>query len=701
MAQAGNRSVSRIRTFNADLSSARGEQKPTGPKLIKEEKTAQQEANRILKKPKEDVLPAAAQKLKAKKKPRTSNEFLSANTDVAPMESAEMTQKEVIEKIPSAKKLHTTKRKPKETFESKIIPKEIKVASSTQQKISVDHSKLADEVRHIQAKHTNTTTFEDTSENTLTDDDDSGAVIIQNKKRNRFRLFPAIGKSMKGWAADKKEAAAKKKEPKHVVSKADSRLETIAKAARDGFHAPQNDHGIIVKRLTKKKRTPKSTAHTIKKREDIAAPTWTHTTETKEPEGVTLPTAGSISVTIPTEPTPQPIPEPEPAASVSQPVPAPAPELKPVTPAPTAEPAPEPEPVDAQLKERVIAADKPQWKKKDASASDYMTQSEPAPEPEPKPEPVPQPESPEPAAPVSQPVPEPAPEPVSEPLPTVENPPPTPKPVPQPVPQTAPEPELEPVSPEPAAPVSQPARTYAPAPADSSSRVPIYIYALVILGASLLGIGTSIYWFMSSTESQEAVVITIPSLIATNTQIPVSLGTSRDETYDEILSASLTSRETIQIYPTIQNLEGVTVPAEATDIMNHLALRAPGSFTRAVKEITFGSVGGTDPFILMRVTNFDTAFAGMLQWEQVMSSDLTPLFGLPVTESYDPYARTDTQIRSAFFRDTIASNKSARMLVDAQNTERILYSFVQQNLILITTNSETFSTVLPLISRTR
>jgi len=133
--------------------------------------------------------------------------------------------------------------------------------------------------------------------------------------------------------------------------------------------------------------------------------------------------------------------------------------------------------------------------------------------------------------------------------------------------------------------------------------------------------------------------------------------------------------------------------------MQYLALRAPGSFTRAVSEMTFGSVGGTDPFILMRVGNFDTAFAGMLAWEQYMSTDLAPLFGSIVSESYDPYARTDSQIRSAFFRDTIITNKSARILVDANNTERILYSFVRPNLILITTNSETFNTLLPLVSQ--
>jgi len=101
----------------------------------------------------------------------------------------------------------------------------------------------------------------------------------------------------------------------------------------------------------------------------------------------------------------------------------------------------------------------------------------------------------------------------------------------------------------------------------------------------------------------------------------------------------------------------------------------------------------------MKVTNFDTAFGGILQWEADLSEDLAPLFGIPVTESYDPYARTATQIRPAFFRDTIIANKSARLLVDAQDDERLLYSFINPNLILITTNADTFNAILPLVSQ--
>jgi hypothetical protein len=121
-----------------------------------------------------------------------------------------------------------------------------------------------------------------------------------------------------------------------------------------------------------------------------------------------------------------------------------------------------------------------------------------------------------------------------------------------------------------------------------------------------------------------------------------------------------------------------------------------GSFGRTIREIAFGGAA-QDPFIIMKVNSFDIAFAGMLEWEQTMSSDLSPFFGDPVVITFDPSARTDTQVREAFFKDMIASNKNARLLLDQNGSDRIIYTFVDQNTILITKNKETLDVLLPRI----
>jgi len=117
----------------------------------------------------------------------------------------------------------------------------------------------------------------------------------------------------------------------------------------------------------------------------------------------------------------------------------------------------------------------------------------------------------------------------------------------------------------------------------------------VIAGASLLGIGVSVYWFMSSTPMQEAVVIRIPSLFVSEVEVPVTLGNTGTATLSTILDLSIATRETTQIYPVITDATGTQIPADAQTILSALELRAPGSFTRAVTDITFGSYNGTDP----------------------------------------------------------------------------------------------------------
>jgi len=243
---------------------------------------------------------------------------------------------------------------------------------------------------------------------------------------------------------------------------------------------------------------------------------------------------------------------------------------------------------------------------------------------------------------------------------------------------------------------STPVRRYAPSPTASPSAFPILIFVAVVFVATVLGVGSSYYWFvLRDAPSQNAVVYKVPALLNAQTQIPVELITDKVALFSLIEKSISESAGIIQIYPTTPAFEGGSRPASAEEISTVLQLRAPNSFVRNISEITFGGVMGEEPFIVMKVQSFDTAFAGMLEWERILSADLSPLFGRTVTQSFDPSARTTTQIRSAFFRDVISSNKSIRLLTDETGADRITYTFVDRNTILITTTRETLGAILP------
>ena len=552
MKKGGSHSISRIRTFDGDVATLRGT-KPPEPVTKHEEVQISSEVTS-----KKATMQSIADGIMETSIPEATN-FLDTQilTPPTPLKKKEV---QTVVPIPPPVELHKEKQKKK-------MPD------------------LSDEIHEITGNQKQSIlSSEDIVYDASNNDLDEGT-LITSKKKHRFNLFTAIGKSMQSWFGDTTTKITEQKKPKYTVTKAESRIAVITEAARASKHAPQSDHGVVIKRLTKTRRKKVAEGLAIKDKKEIEDAQWATVQETDIPQEVTE--------EIEVEEMPEPF-----AVSVEEGI----------------------EPVEEI---EILEEESPQ------------------------------------------------------PVEVLEMGAPTEKPVQKAVPQRE--------------------RTYRATP-DAVSSTPIYIYIIIIIGASLLGIGTAVYWFTSAT-SVETVIVRIPSLFTAEQTIPVALSTNRSTMLSTILDASLTTRETVQVYPTIADTEGSTQPADAQTILDTLQLRAPGSFTRSVTFMTFGNYSGTNAFILMKVTNFDTAFGGLLDWELDMSEDLSPLFGIPVAQSYDSYARTDTQIRSAFFKDSIVANKSVRILVDAQDNERIIYGFVNPNLILIAPNSETFNAIFPLITQ--
>ncbi len=99
----------------------------------------------------------------------------------------------------------------------------------------------------------------------------------------------------------------------------------------------------------------------------------------------------------------------------------------------------------------------------------------------------------------------------------------------------------------------------------------------------------------------------------------------------------------------------------------------------------------------MKVSSFDAALGGILQWEDAMSGDLAPLFGTPVAATFDRTARTATQTREPFFVDVVHANRDMRILRDSEERERIVYSFLDRSTILIATDRTVIEEVAPLV----
>lgn len=165
----------------------------------------------------------------------------------------------------------------------------------------------------------------------IVDNEDAAtATIIRDTKRNRFRLFPAIGTSLRSWFLGLKEKYFTKKVPKYTVPESSLRKGVIQKATSKTGKITTFDHSSLQER--------------IRDRQDRVAPktpstSWSPNTEPgflllESPEGISNvqvePRKSFRTIAVP-PPQPESVPVPVPQVqapvvlpTVSEPVPTPA-----------------------------------------------------------------------------------------------------------------------------------------------------------------------------------------------------------------------------------------------------------------------------------------------------------------------------------------------------------------------------------------
>lgn len=504
---------------------------------------------------------------------------------------------------------------------------------------------------------------------------EGGGTIIRDTKHKRFQLLPAMAKATTQWFEEKKVEYEDYTHPYESMTKAEARTDVIHAAVEKSAQAPREDFNAIVERKKYEERKPISSTLIIKEKSEVPAPQWSYVED--EP-GNNTPSQATAAAVNPEVPHVTPTENPTPITSVSK-----VAEATPATP----------------LVEKQVATGNPY-----ASSAQVPSSPQPAPNPIPPTPPVPKI--------------------ISEVIPPVTVEPEVVQPstiaaevVAEPIVETIASPVVEPTEPEASVAEEITQNPYdafsthvpqaTPEPTTryeyrggvrNGAPIPFPQYALiaVVFVAILSGIGLSVYLFAGKDAPQEiTVAYTVPQLIRADQQIAQPL-TDRNSFLSGLTGVTLQNSGVVQMYPSVRLQDGSERPASAQETLGVLETRMPSSFTRAIRELTFGAVGN-EPFMVMRITSFDIAFAGMLEWEQTMSADLSPLYGTPVIESFDPSARTDSQARSAFFKDIIASNKNARLLFDEKGNDRLIYSFVDQHTIVITTNRTALEQILPLL----
>lgn len=156
---------------------------------------------------------------------------------------------------------------------------------------------------------------------------------------------------------------------------------------------------------------------------------------------------------------------------------------------------------------------------------------------------------------------------------------------------------------------------------------------------------------------------------------------------------------------------------DAPTFLGALTPDAPPELARSLGgEYLLGihSFDGNQAFLILDIESYEQAYAGILAWERTMQEDLAPLFtrtprpripeeGItPSTSSGQATTSapsTPPQFIQTKFVDRIVENRDTRVLQNETRDILLLWTFLDRNTLLITTNEYTLREVISRLTR--
>lgn len=145
--------------------------------------------------------------------------------------------------------------------------------------------------------------------------------------------------------------------------------------------------------------------------------------------------------------------------------------------------------------------------------------------------------------------------------------------------------------------------------------------------------------------------------------------------------------------------EKILIPAN--EFISLLETHIPDQLKRGLLEdMMYGihSYNNTQPFLILKTENYQTAYSGMLSWEEYMYMDFNDFF-ITTEKKFLPNDGIPSTLQK--FEDLVVKNKDVRVLRDTQNKIFLMYSILDKNIIVITTDENTFGEIISRFSNTR
>ncbi|MDQ5949371.1 MAG: hypothetical protein QG589_497 [Patescibacteria group bacterium] len=209
---------------------------------------------------------------------------------------------------------------------------------------------------------------------------------------------------------------------------------------------------------------------------------------------------------------------------------------------------------------------------------------------------------------------------------------------------------------------------------------------ITLLTLSLLIIG-GVYYTISE-QNKKVDVSKQTTLITFSQQIEVPVDNLTHESFAQAIREKTKNfAQPVNSILYLSLTKNSTSTPPIGEIISLIDPQTPGILARSLDSkymIGIYSFNTNEPFIILTTKNYPQTYAGMLDWEQSMIRNLGGIFNFSLYASTTPLAFQDEEIR----------NKDVRILKNENQKTVLLYSFLNRNTFIITSNEAIFNAIL-------
>lgn len=228
-----------------------------------------------------------------------------------------------------------------------------------------------------------------------------------------------------------------------------------------------------------------------------------------------------------------------------------------------------------------------------------------------------------------------------------------------------------------------------------------FLFALGGLLIVLIGVFVSYFLIQKAKEKNSPiqVVKTVNPLISYDSfvELDATLTTNKID-LSNLINPEIKTNETpstIKAFFLKQKTEDAKNPVTLSSFLKILNITAaPGSLLRSFSEEymigTYATSNLSDKshlFLMIKIDDYEPAFAGMLEWEKNMLGDLFSFFQINIKES-------DNYLFEKSFKDIMIKNKDIRVLYNDNNQGVLYYFFPNKEHLVITDNQESIEEII-------